>query len=267
MVHVFYVILIVKYIVRDFLKWHVKNAKNSFLGYNIPPKYSMCLVYELVQINVGLHISTKFGQEWTIFTRDIVFIDKPWSFWPLINDPDKWISFVSNKATPHKIHNPHHTHPSFIFRLKYPQKSGPCFKNKNEKESPLGSRKPITGNRNMLYMLYAVERLADLPVKQLIVRKQLKYGQIRSTHSYESAVCHCIVMIKLAYHIKNYAVKITFSLIKSYFTFKLLHIWYCYNQENIFKRNKKIFMFVLKILYFPIIWRKLKGVQYVYVHF
>jgi hypothetical protein len=39
--------------------------------------------------------------------------------------------FVSNKATPHKIHYTHHTHPSFILRLKYPQMNGPCLKNMN----------------------------------------------------------------------------------------------------------------------------------------
>jgi hypothetical protein len=38
--------------------------------------------------------------------------------------------FVSNKTTPHKIHDTHHTHPSFIFRLKYPRVV-PCLKNKN----------------------------------------------------------------------------------------------------------------------------------------
>jgi hypothetical protein len=35
---------------------------------------------------------------------------------------------VSNKATPFKFHYTHHTRPSFIFRLRYPQKSGPCLR-------------------------------------------------------------------------------------------------------------------------------------------
>jgi alpha-ketoglutarate-dependent taurine dioxygenase len=43
--------------------------------------------------------------------------------------------FVSNKATPHIIHYTHLTHPSFIFKLKYPQKSGPCLKKKNKNKN------------------------------------------------------------------------------------------------------------------------------------
>jgi hypothetical protein len=37
--------------------------------------------------------------------------------------------FVINKVTPHVIHYTHHTHPLFIFSLKYPrQKSDPCLR-------------------------------------------------------------------------------------------------------------------------------------------
>jgi hypothetical protein len=39
---------------------------------------------------------------------------------------------------PHKIHYTHHTHPSFIFKLKYPQVSGPCLKNNNKNLIDMG---------------------------------------------------------------------------------------------------------------------------------
>jgi hypothetical protein len=56
----------------------------------------------------------------------------PLSFWPLLILANDQLVFGSNKATPHKIHYTHHTHPSFIFKLKYPQVSGPCLKNKHK---------------------------------------------------------------------------------------------------------------------------------------
>jgi hypothetical protein len=42
------------------------------------------------------------------------------------------VVFVSNKTTPHKIQYIHHTHPSLIFRLKYPQKCGLFQNNDND---------------------------------------------------------------------------------------------------------------------------------------
>jgi hypothetical protein len=57
-----------------------KTQKKPISGVQNPPQttrfhWLIYLVYELVQVDVGLHISTKFGHDWAIFMKVIVITD------------------------------------------------------------------------------------------------------------------------------------------------------------------------------------------------
>ena len=67
-----------KEIAKFYVFW-VKNGKNQFLPHKTPinPRSHspIMLVRELVRINVGLHVYTKFHQNRIIFARVIVLTD------------------------------------------------------------------------------------------------------------------------------------------------------------------------------------------------
>jgi hypothetical protein len=84
--------------------------------------------------------------------------------------------FVRNKATLQQIHYTHHTYPSFIFKLKYSQKSCPCLNdinnNNNDHLLKHRARPPYTVSRHILW--------AFKLIKSEVFRS--KYSLMQSQH-------------------------------------------------------------------------------------